>query len=76
MLGAPDHNPTFRTAELSSIATTTDRWISITLGMSADVCYRLPFVEIAARNSDTTATIRTLGEGVAFCEKMRTALSL
>jgi len=43
--------------------------ISITLGIPADVCYRLPSMGIAARNSDTTVTIRTPGEGVAFCEK-------
>jgi len=67
--GDLQHNPAFRTAEHSSIATTTHKGISITLGIPAHVCYRLPSTEIAARNSDTAATIRTLGEGVAFCEK-------
>jgi len=44
-------------------------------GIPADVCYRLPSMEIAARHSDTSATIRTLGQGVAFCEKCATSLS-
>ena len=47
----------------------------MTLGMPADVCYRLPSMQIGARHSDTAVTIRTPGEGVAFCEKCATGLS-
>jgi len=73
--GDYNHNPAFRTAEHSSISTITHRGISITLGIPADVCYRLPFMENRARHSDTTAAIWTFREGIAFCEKCATGLS-
>jgi hypothetical protein len=49
--------------------------LSSLLGIRSDDCSRLPSMEIGVRHSDTTATIRTFGEGVAFCEKYATGLS-